>query len=241
MAGITLKATVPEVAKALKAEMSDAAMEAANNTAQRIKNKGRAMIRGSYRNMGGMANAFRVTVFPQGGKKSYKPAILASVNTPETTGKRRFAFGEGGKSVTGKSFSSGYSAVFERSEAGNVSRPIVGKMWLPFPDAKKLMGRKRLQPKDWSRSAIKFAKMGDTVVAFANVGLRTRTTKKFRSAAAPRQIRRRKNTDPNIWVPMWFLVTRVDIAPQWELRKLVEQEWATYGNEFLSILRRRSN
>lgn len=103
------------------------ATQAALTAAGRIKTLGRQNIRASYKNMGGLANAFRVDVYPDK-YRGFFPKIFARVRT-------------------------GYSAVFEEGAV------IKGKpfLWLPLPAARKLMGRNRVQPKDWSRRYGKLA------------------------------------------------------------------------------------
>lgn len=224
MAGITVTTIIPRIAPQLKAVLREAASDAANVTAQNIKSKGRAMIRGSYKNMGGLANAFRVTVLPKN-KKATTPALIASVSTSAKSGQK-------------DEYTQGYTKVFEKSASSEVRRPITGRMWIPFPDAKKLMGRKRITPKQWGRK-LKFATFGDTVVALANIGFKTQTPRKFRSAKAPRLIKRAKKTDAENWVPMWYLATQVDIAPQWELRSLIKREWQSFGSNYRVEVRKK--
>jgi hypothetical protein len=223
MAGITVKTVIPQVEKALKASIRDAATEAVTAKANQIKSKGRAMIRGSYNNMGGLANAFRVTVLPKD-KKSVTPAIIASVNTPRKIGSG--------------TFSQGYSKVFDKGFKGQVPYPIEGQMWIPFPEARRLMGRKRMVISQFKRQ-LKFVKMGDTLVAMANVaGVKT-TTKKFRTAKNPRLIKRATRNDVENLVPIFFLAKQVRIAPQWELESVVRNAWNTLAADYSAAVRKR--
>lgn len=216
MAGITITTVIPKIDKSLKQAIRGAATEAVGSSAQRIKSRGRQMIRNSYSNMGGMANALRVTVLPKG-KPATTPAVLVSVNT----GKK------------------GYSQVFDAGFKGNVPSPITGNMWIPFPEARKLMGRKRITISQW-KGKLRFVKMGTTVVAMANVASAVSKTKKFRSAKNPRLIRRATRKDTENWIPMFFLKKAITIRPEWRLETVVRQEWNQLSGDYLAALRKRT-
>jgi hypothetical protein len=216
MSGITIKAVIPKIDKELKIAMRGAGTEAVNAAASRIKSRGRSMIRGSYHNMGSLANAFRVTVLPKN-KQATTPALIASVNTRKTDG---------------------YSDVFDVGFKDRVPHPITGNMWIPFPEARKLMGRRRIAIGDWKRK-LKFVKMGDTVVAMANVGTAISKTKKFRTAKNPRLIRRATRKDTENWIPMWFLKKSINIRPQWNLEQVVRQQWAMIPADYMIALSKR--
>jgi hypothetical protein len=219
MAGITIKTVIPRFDKELKAAMRGAGTEAANSAAARIKSRGRSMIRGSYSNMGGLANALRVTVLPKD-KPATTPALYVAVNTRKDPAKK-------------------YSDIFDTEFQDQVKNPITGNLWIPFPEARKLMGRKRIAIGDWKRK-LKFVKMGSTVVAMANVGTAISKRKKFRTAKNPRLIRRATRNDTENWIPMWFLKKSVSIRPEWSLATIVRQEWqGRLASDYVAAVQRR--
>lgn len=197
-AGLNVKVTinrdfVKDTVKLVQLPATQAALTAAS----RIKQLGRQNIRASYKNMGGLANAFRVDVYPDK-YRGFFPKIFARVRT-------------------------GYSGVFEEGAVikGN---PY---LWIPLPAARKLMGRNQVQPKDWNRRYGKLAlvkgKGKPLLVGQYGLNQKNATSGKRRRLVGLKKVGAAYQGQAT---PLFVGVRLSKITPQWRLRAITLAEAA---------------
>lgn len=209
MAGIGLDIKLEvynTISKTIKDRIRRPITSAAKTSAADLKIRGRQNIAKSGgksgSNMGNIANAFRVNVYPER-SESWHPSIFAYVNTQT------------------KKNPEGYSKVFE--EGATISgRPI---LWVPLPTARQIMGRLRIGPAEWSK------RFGELTPIKANgklllVGSYSLNQRAIGSSKRKRLVARanKKKGYATQLTPLFVGVRQVRIKKYWGLKEIAAQE-----------------